>query len=348
MKLSNILLMLVSLASFSANAYFEPTGVPAPKINPPRVIGERVKLNAGIPQYVDGVGKQRISCRYQLMGKIDPIVSYGQVSGHYHSFFGNPTISTTSTLASLQAVTSGGSCAGGSAYASSFWAPVLVDTGNFNKALGEMGALIYYTASFKPEQVKSFPQGLKLVVGDMANTDPAKNLSEWSCATLTAPWTTTVPSKSYIPVCVAGERLREVAHSKECLKLKPNGQPYLDTDSVNFPVNDHRSHMIGLREGNWQSKPIVDGCPTNYMRVPGLVFIRDWKVLAGDTSNWRLTTDATDGSNPGGTAHWDYFMALKPKWVDMFVKNCINATKICDIGLLGKDPADGIYKAFVE
>jgi hypothetical protein len=348
MKLSNILLMLAVLVPTGASAYFEPTGIPAPKTNPPRVIGEKIKLNAAAPKYDLGVGKQRISCRYQLMAKIDPIVSFGQTSGHYHSFAGNPTISTTSTLATLQANTAGGSCTGGSAYGSSFWAPVMVDTANNNQVLGESMFLLYYESSFLNTTVKPIPQGLKMVVGKMDNTDPSKNLSEWSCSTTTAPFTTTVYTKSYIPVCVVGEKLREQAFSKECLKLKPNGQPYLDTDTTNFPVNDHASHMTDVRTGNWQSKPILDGCPTGYMRLPAIRFIRDFVVKTGTSATWRLTTDSSDMSNPGGTAHWDYFMAIPSKWSNMFISNCINASKVCDIGLLGKDPADGIYKAFTE
>lgn len=337
---------------------FEAGNVPAAKISPPRFEGSRVKLNAAPPSYSTFDGKQRIQCLWSLALKVDPIVQFGIFpSNHLHDFYGNPSINQNSTLATLQQPQAGSSCSGGSEYTSSYWFPSIVDTnvptGVVNgvqtyKYRGSASSLVYYSSADGLDKIQPLPQGLKMVVGKMNNTDVNAAKSHWSCAMIAAPYTSRISDSPTIPTCVVGEMLREKIQFNQCLKLQANGKPFLDTNSVDFPVNDHASHLVPQYSGNYGVNPAQNTCPTGYMLIPKVSLIREYKVLSGDTSGYRLVTDASNGSNPGITSHADYFMALKPKWINMIVDNCIKDHNNCEVGLLGQDPSDGIFKAFIQ
>jgi hypothetical protein len=365
MKKIFTLIALVMLSNM-AQAAFEAGNVPSPKIAAPagpRFPGSRIKLNAALPDYDFAEGKQRLGCLWSLAQKVDPIVEPNVFpSNHLHDFYGNPTINQFSTAASLALPTAGSSCSGGNEYQSSFWFPSIVDTNDVvtpasgstpakYRYVGTSGALVYYASAVGLEgrKVQPIPFGLKMVIGKMHNTNPAENLSDWSCSNATGTPFTRVGAQKTIPTCVYGEKLRELLRFNQCLKLKPNGQPYLDTDAVNFPANDHRSHLVPTRTGNWQTNPAQNECPSGHMLIPQVTLIRDTVVPAGKTTaGYRLVTDNSNMSNPGGTAHADYFMAMKAKWMNMIVENCINDHKNCGIGLMGIDPADGISKALIQ
>jgi hypothetical protein len=100
----------------------------------------------------------QIGCGVVKTAAIDPIVRPAKGEAHQHVFFGNRSVNANSTHKSL--VNNRNTTCNKSFDTSSYWHPILRD-GNGNIAATKTVA--YYTGSGDQSEIKSIPEGLKLI-----------------------------------------------------------------------------------------------------------------------------------------------------------------------------------------
>jgi hypothetical protein len=259
-----------------------------------------------------GIGAFRTECFYSHMGYNDPLVFPGQPGvSHLHAFFGNTITDANSTSESLR--TSGKStCRGGLANRSAYWVPALIDTATGAPLKPARGSM-YYKSGYggvKPQDIKPFPQGLRMLAGNAKATTLQEN-AYWGCANVY------LGKLASIPNCAAGDNVIMTVAFPQCW----NGK---DIDST-----DHRSHMTYPTPGV--------GCPaTHPVAIPEITFNIFYKVPSTGTAKWRLASDMYDASMPGGmSAHADYMEAWQPEIVKTWVTNCSNKALDCSSQYLG-------------
>ena len=114
-------------------------------------------------------GQWKISCGYVGSAPDDPIVAPGRPGAtHLHDFFGNSSVSASSTYASMRGMAS--SCP--QLDRAAYWTPALYRDG---RKVRPAGITAYYTNSVSPgeERIEPFPPDFKMVTGDARNSDPA-------------------------------------------------------------------------------------------------------------------------------------------------------------------------------
>jgi hypothetical protein len=257
------------------------------------------------------IGAFRTSCSYSHMNNDDPIVFPRQPGkAHLHAYFGNTGADASSTAESLR--TSGNStCRGGIANRSAYWVPAVIDKNG--APVKPNSAQVYYKtgyAGIRPEQVQTFPQGLRMIAGDAKATGPGQEHAFWSCYTYAG-------HPSAVPDCQPGEIVIMMVQFPQCW----NGS---DLDSA-----DHKSHM---------AYPVNGACPSSHpVAIPEITFNIYYDVPPGTkSSEWRLASDMYDASLPGGySAHGDWFEGWDREVAETFVKNCDRASKDCQSHMLG-------------
>jgi hypothetical protein len=219
---------------------------------------------------------------------------------HVHRFVGAREVLDTSTPDTMRA--SGTSCltAGDD---SGYWIPQPLEDGQ-PVALGPKGTQFYYRRKAAPSgvAVQSFPDGLKLVVGNAHATSPAENPLlgtdiTFKCGPGSNTETATPPAQCGSGVAVV-------------VFILPNcGDGRLDSP-------DHFSHM---------AYPIGSRCPADHP----IVFPRIqafWRLQVGTDP-----IDLTFSSGLYFTAHMDFESAWQPAALQSLVDRCINAGVDCGV-----------------
>ncbi len=259
-----------------------------------------------------GIGAFRTECAYSHMNHDDPLVFPGQPgAAHLHAFFGNSQTNASSTPESLSA--SGSStCRGGTANRTAYWVPAVIDTNGGAPIKPHRGAMYYKTGygGVKPQDVKPFPKGLRMLAGD-AKATAAQEHAWWGCAEYY------LGHLASIPECGAGNHVIMTVTFPQCW----NGK---DLDS-----SDHRSHMAYPVAGT--------GCPdTHPVSIPEISFNIFYENPASGTAGWRLSSDMYDSNLPGGmSAHGDWMDAWMPEIVQTWVSNCSDKALDCSSHMLG-------------
>jgi hypothetical protein len=248
----------------------------------------------------------------------DPIVLPGQPGrSHLHTFFGNTAVTGNSTVDSI-ANSGNTTCRGGTINRSAYWIPSLINTTN-GAPLAPENAVVYYKSGYKgvrPDQIQAMPNGLRMIAGNArATTAPDRydTTFAFQCTTNAG----TQHSKGHtIPNCAPGERLTAVLEFPQCW------------DGRNLDSPDHKSHMAAA----------VNGCPSTHpVALPEITMNVHWNWPAGVTaSQLRLSSDAYSTSTPGGySMHGDWFMGWKQEIRDVWINNCVRASRDCKAHLLG-------------
>ena len=266
----------------------------------------------------DGTGAFRTVCEFSHMAFDDPIVYPGQPGkSHLHIFFGNTGINANSTATSI-ANTGNSTCRGGTINRSGYWAPAIIDTRD-GTPVTPQSMIIYYKTGYngvKPGDIKSLPQGLRMIAGDSKNSAPYQwgGPAHFTCIDASG----SGPQTQNIPVtCATGNIIWASVTFPQCW------------DGVNLDSPDHKSHM---------SYPVAGSCPsTHRVAVPEITVniqypVTDMSALA----RWRLASDTYDPTIPAGySSHADWFNGWKSEAMDAFVQNCDQPPKDCHAHLLG-------------
>jgi hypothetical protein len=244
----------------------------------------------------------------------DPIVHPNQPGkAHLHTYFGNTGSNASSTGASL--LNSGNStCDGGTLNRSSYWIPTILTSRG--QPLTPMYNMVYYKSGFsgvQPTQISpKFPNGLNMIAGDPSATtaqvepDFTRRIA-WRCSS--DDWTGRSMS---IPVCAEGQEMIAEILFPQCW------------DGKNLSSPDRVSHMA---YGTWGV-----GCPSSHpVPIPSIQFNIHWKVPAGGTTGWHLSSDKTaDGK--GFSIHGDLILAWDPATSATWLANCVRQAADCNVG----------------
>ncbi|MCK2244685.1 MULTISPECIES: DUF1996 domain-containing protein [unclassified Crossiella] len=225
----------------------------------------------------------------------DPIVLPNLAgASHLHDFFGNSSTNANSNLQSLAGAT--GNC-DPLIDISSYWVPTLFKD---NVPVPPRFMTFYYLGEGvnRPQDIRSYPLGLKVVAGNAKATGPNDSIARWSC--LHAGHVN--PSKNFVE-CPPNTMLETYLDFPQCW----NGR---DLDSPN-----HASHL---------AYPVAGGCPSSHpVSVPKLRMVLRYPVT-GPTGGLRLS------SGPGYTMHGDFFNVWPAAELDRRVRNCLNAVLKCN------------------
>ena len=137
------------------------------------VVSATPDANAAAP------GLWKIDCAFSHSLPDDPILFPGRPgASHLHDFFGNAGTRANSTYASLDGVRS--TCAKNDRAA--YWVPALYQNG---RKINPTSAIVYYTTSAgPPNQQRSFPPNMKIILGNSAATTAAQREGriDWGCS----------------------------------------------------------------------------------------------------------------------------------------------------------------------
>lgn len=236
------------------------------------------------------------NCRFSHRAPDDPIVFPGKPgASHDHSFVGNRTTNAFSTFGSLQSAST--SCQR-AADTAAYWMPTLYQG---TTAIFPVGATIYYRRGTL-EEVRTFPNNLRVVAGDAMATSPQdKRITFWNCGAAGG-----VAPSSTVPTCPEGRGSFLRLHVRF-----PNCWDGKLTDSA-----DHKSHMAYAMRGR---------CPsTHSVAVPAIALIYRYPTRGGD--------DFSLASGGQYSAHADFFNAWKPGELKKLVEGCLNALVHCGRG----------------
>lgn len=295
-----------------------------------------------IPGHDDDVGAFRFVCAPSHNAYNDPIVYPGQPGkSHLHTFFGNTKADAYSTYISLR--TTGESTCNNLMNRSAYWVPAMMNGGG--KVVMPDYLAVYYKrmpASDPRCQTEAtmciaLPRGLRYIFGyNMSNpaaSSPAGSYW-WNCDTssLGADALARNPGGHYNTIgeamtayggCPVGARLGIVLVAPDCW----NGK---DLDSA-----DHRSHMAYRYYDGSGPNPV---CPRTHPYLLPQFTLGAWYSVDSTSSNWYLSSDRMPGmapSNPGTTAHADWFGAWEDSVMEMWTANCIDKLLNCSGGDLG-------------
>jgi hypothetical protein len=239
----------------------------------------RVRTNGEFPRFNPdeaGVGAFRTVCRYSHMNTDDPIVVPRQPgASHLHMFWGNTKTDAFSTAETI-ARSGNGTCRGGIANRTAYWAPAVIDTRTGAPLAPEL-IHVYYKSAYqgsRPDQIQPLPDGLRMVAGN-AKASAVQDHMGWGCFDGGG-------RSATIPRCRPGDHVSMDVEFPSCW----DGQ-HLDSD-------DHKKHMAYGTFGR--------GCPASHpVALPVISYHVLFPVSAGtDTSTWRLSSDTYDAGLPGG------------------------------------------------
>ncbi|GAA1277307.1 DUF1996 domain-containing protein [Saccharothrix xinjiangensis] len=260
-------------------------------------------LSAGSPAQADDLVTHhefQANCSVTHHRPDDPIV-FPRLPGasHMHTFLGNPTTTASTTNDSLKA---GQTNCKTPDDKSAYWFPTVYNGDQVVPPTGPQ--VIYYKSGILDyRQVRSFPAGLRFVVGsptatqDQFRTAPGA-VEGWECGDSFHNWD--IPSW-----CAPGSQLNIRYQAPSCW----NGR---DLDSA-----DHRSHMA------YPDRATLV-CPSSHpVPVPMLEFKMAFPV-SGDMSRVRLS------SGRGYTWHYDFMNAWDAPTLQALVSHCVNGGLQCD------------------
>jgi hypothetical protein len=222
----------------------------------------------------------------------DPIVFPGKPgAAHSHDFYGNRRTSARSTVRSLQR---GKTTCNPRADRAAYWFPTLYENG---RAVKPRRATFYYVTEIEdPSEVRSLPQGLRIIAGDARARRPLHPIvAEWACLG------SDVESDPTMVTCPDDADLELHLRFPDCW----NGR---DLDSP-----DHKSHMAYSR---------ADRCPKSHpVPVAQLKFKLTYPIGGG--RGVRLS------SGPGYTAHGDFLNTWDQRELNRRVSSCLRRVIKC-------------------
>jgi Domain of unknown function (DUF1996) len=238
------------------------------------------------------LGSFRVECDLAQQRRIDPIVSWGEVSSHLHDFFGNETVVATSTYDSLRA---GSSNCTAEEDRSAYWAPTLMsDDGD--RVEPEVGVFYYRNRPVDYRETVEFPPGLRMVAG---GTFPR---AYWTCdgESDAAPES----RKRSIPDCGDDGEIKLHVFFPSCW------------DGKNLDSSDHRRHVVYGVDGDGRPADIdAERCPSTHpVKIPELDLRVQYDVEDG--RDYRLS----DGRV---IPHADFFNAWTQSDLERFVHRCL-------------------------
>jgi Domain of unknown function (DUF1996) len=278
------------------------------------------------PTALQEFGSFRNVCKPSHYAKDDPLVFPGQAGkAHLHVFFGNTGTNAASTYDSLRA-SGNGTCRGGIANRSAYWAPALLNNG---RLLQPIESNFYYKTAYqglKPADMNDIPNGLRMIAGDAKATPSSpqsQSIAWWTCHN----HYTERGHTDGITDCRdfrndPADALEQVIAFPQCW----NGR---DVDSP-----DHKSHM---------AYGTGSGCPSTHpVAIPEVSTLIEYKWTEDMyVQNLRLASDAYSGGAGGFSNHADYFEAWDPATRKLFIDGCDRASADCHSHLLGcSSPGD--------
>lgn len=243
----------------------------------------------------------KVDCAATRMAPDDPIVFPGQPGkSHMHSFFGARTVDGNSTLASLLAAPESACGANFGIDRSAYWVPLLYKNGQPVFATdGSIRLTAYYQRggdSTGTPISQPYPQGLRIIAGDMYATTPTAYV--WFKCANTVNFGSQNSLGQSVPSCKSDETLVSEIHFPDCW----NGT---SLDSPN-----HKSHMAYSSNGN---------CPAGFpVKVPKVRFEVKYTGVNGPASQFSFS------SGSPYSFHGDIFSAWEPRSFAALVNVCLN------------------------
>jgi hypothetical protein len=252
-------------------------------------------------------GAFRIWCTPSHMNNDDAILYPGQQGrAHHHTYYGNTSANYASTTDSLLASNST-TCNGGIMNKSAYWLPSVIDTAD-GTPIAPRNVLLYY----KHGPVTPFPNGLKVIAGDMHRTQAITGWGAYSHFECNEQYNS---RQNHLVNCGQGGLLSMSVTFPDCW------------DGVNLSA-PNQTHMRYSTNGQ---------CLAGWKRVPTLTVIAYYRVTKPTgTSTWRLSSDNYPTTRAAGySAHADFMMAWDSDWHKRLVENCINKARDCAAHLTG-------------
>ncbi|KAI1810910.1 hypothetical protein GGS20DRAFT_565361 [Poronia punctata] len=276
-------------------------------------------------------------------GPIDPIVSPGQESSHYHTIMGGSNFAATVDGGIL--IDSECTTAKIKNDKSNYWVPGLFfqdpSTGQFQKVpLYYMN--VYYFFEPTDDEIKAFPLGLKMVAGDALTRSPpasggALNLDPDNGTPInSAQWT--CPRQSYDPPSYPTDSDGTMGGQVDPTNQGAGtGFPYQKCDGtysplrmdIHFPscynpeagLDDHRNNMRFPSVTNFR-----ENCPEGWIHVPHLFYEIYWNTplfddlwtADGTTQPFVLAT----GDATGYSSHGDFISGWDEETLQTIVDTC--------------------------
>jgi len=265
-----------------------------------------VKPSHEIPPNKGGFHEFQANCSVSRTNVGDDPIVFPNLPGaaHLHTFMGNTTTNAASTIESLS---KGQTTCKAKGDLSAYWMPTLF---NGDAAVNPEGLqTIYYKSGVTDyRSVRSFPKGLRFVVGDAKNTDADKFLAAteegFECGD-------SYKNKN-IPLTCPTER---------SVKLNIRYQAPSCWDGLHLDSPDHQSHMAYPVDTHTAAGVV---CPDDHpVAVPKLEFKMAWPVN-GDMSKVHFASGA------GPTFHYDFINAWDDRTLAAMVAGCIVAARQCD------------------
>ncbi len=235
-------------------------------------------------------GKFEVTCKPGAIPDqaIDPIVAPGAVSAHMHAFFGNKTLTNTSTPASLQA--GGATTCVLTQDTAAYWVPTACNgpcipvtggdpkRGPFTNTIKPVKIFAYYFGVPTSQAVEAqFPTDAQLVGGNAAAATPDPTMIGFSCGN---GGDHSSPTRSMPYDCTTTNGVHNsdgvVAIVKFPYCLGPNGYEYGDTHGI-CPAGDTTLGQVqihvhyGLDTTGYQT-----GSTLNFSSGPAYTFHGDW------------------------------------------------------------------------
>jgi len=254
-----------------------------------------------LPVYNDEVTHHEFqaNCTPSHIKYDDPIVFPGQPGrSHLHTFMGNTSTDASTTIASLFANPT--TTCTNPKDKSAYWFPTIMN-GDVAVVPSILETLYYKAGIDDYRSVQSFPQGLRLIAGDMMATPSSFQnapgaVEGWECGELSNQWS--IPD-----YCAPGSQLNMRYQAPSCW------------DGIHLDSADHKSHM---------AYPVNGECPTTHpVPVPMLEFKIAWPV-SGDMTQVHLAS----GSDQSW--HYDFMNGWDPEILDALVTHCINGGLQCN------------------
>lgn len=264
-----------------------------------------VALVTALPAFAVSNNEMVIGCPglSRSNANVDPIVAPGQVSAHMHSFFGNRTVTETSTAETLRGAATNCKTPG---QTSAYWVPTPVNSSYFR--LG-----VYYSNRFFPNKVAIVPPNAELVIGPNSPAGDGRYSVFYTCSAKRD--VVTGAEKSATPMQCPTDRLTVVIRFPNCWDGVAMGP---GDDGV--PDNAHFAYSSGGSQAEpWK---IATGsgtaCPLSHPIM-----------LVQTNAHFRLRNPygvaiTEFSSGPAATMHGDFVQSWVTEGFQAFVDKCLN------------------------